>query len=140
MEAETGAFRIFDRTSGVDLVHAVAASCAVPLVWPAVTIDGKHYVDGGMRSANNADVAGNASTVVVIAPISQSFAKSTSISAQLARTAAQHTAVVTPDKDALEAIGRNVLDPSKRAGAARAGRRQAALVADQIAAIWPRRS
>ena len=33
MEAETGAFRIFDRTSGVDLVHAVAASCAVPLVW-----------------------------------------------------------------------------------------------------------
>lgn len=49
VEAETGEFRHFDRGSGVDLVHAVAASCAVPLVWPAVTIDGRHYLDGGMR-------------------------------------------------------------------------------------------
>ena len=57
VEAESGEFVVFDRDSGVDILHAVAASCAVPLVWPAVTIDGLHYVDGGMRSTSNADLA-----------------------------------------------------------------------------------
>ena len=57
VEAETGKFTIFDRDSGIDIVHAVAASCAVPLVWPAVTIDGKHYIDGGIRSTANVDLA-----------------------------------------------------------------------------------
>jgi predicted acylesterase/phospholipase RssA len=33
-DAETGQTRVFDRQSGVDLIDAVAASCAVPGVWP----------------------------------------------------------------------------------------------------------
>ncbi|MGO8728014.1 MAG: patatin-like phospholipase family protein [Streptosporangiaceae bacterium] len=37
------------------LVDAVAASCAVPGVWPPVTIGGRRYVDGGVRSSDNAD-------------------------------------------------------------------------------------
>ncbi|MGH3306094.1 MAG: patatin-like phospholipase family protein, partial [Nocardioides sp.] len=45
-EAETGKFVTFDRSSGVELVLAVAASCAVPLVWPAVAVDGRHYLVG----------------------------------------------------------------------------------------------
>ena len=56
-EAETGRFVTFDRSSGVELVLAVAASCAVPLVWPAVAVDGRHYLDGGMRSTANVDLA-----------------------------------------------------------------------------------
>src|ERR1051326_4950678 len=36
--AESGEFVVFQRGSGVDLVDAVAASCAVPLVYPPVTI------------------------------------------------------------------------------------------------------
>jgi NTE family protein len=136
VEAETGKFVVFDRSSGVDIVHAVASSCAVPLVWPAVTIDGKHYIDGGMRSTANADLAEGAETVVVIAPLPQAFSKATSIRAQLERTGATRTAVVTPDEQALVDIGKNVLDPAKRADAARAGLRQAASVLDQVRAAW----
>jgi NTE family protein len=48
VDAESGERRVFDRTSGVQLVDAVAASCALPGVWPPVTIDGRRYMDGGM--------------------------------------------------------------------------------------------
>jgi NTE family protein len=136
VEAERGRFVAFDRHSGVDLVHAVAASCAVPLVWPAVTIDGKHYIDGGMRSTANVDLAGGADVVVVIAPLPQAFTKATSIRTQLAATGATRTAVVTPDEKALKDIGRNVLDPHKRADAARTGLRQAAEIVEKIRKAW----
>ncbi len=136
VEAESGEFVAFDKDSGVDIVHAVASSCAVPLVWPAVTIDGKHYVDGGMRSTANVDLATGADVVVVIAPLPQSFSKATSIRTQLAATGAARTAVVTPDERALVDIGKNVLDPTKRADAARTGLRQAADVVDQVRKAW----
>ena len=136
VHAETGDFVAFDKLSGVDLLHAVAASCAVPLVWPAVTINGSHYVDGGMRSTANADLAAGADAVVVIAPLPRSFSKATSISAQLAQVAATRTAVVTPDQQALVDIGKNVLDPRKRADAARAGLRQAGDLLDGVRRAW----
>ena len=136
VEAESGEFVVFDKDSGVDIVHAVAASCAVPLVWPAVTIDGKHYVDGGMRSTANVDLAKGADSVVVIAPLPQAFSKATSIRAQLERTGATRTAVVTPDEQALADIGKNVLDPAKRADAARAGLRQAEAVLEKVRQAW----
>lgn len=136
VEAESGEFVAFDRTSGVDLLHAVAASCAVPLVWPAVTINGKHYVDGGMRSTANVDLASGYDTVVVIAPLPQSFSRRTSIRAQLAGTGAARTAVITPDEQALVDIGKNVLDPAKRADAARTGLRQSAAVLAEVREAW----
>jgi NTE family protein len=136
VEAESGEFVAFDKDSGVDILHAVAASCAVPLVWPAVTIGDKHYVDGGMRSTANVDLAKGADVVVVIAPLPQAFSKATSIRSQLAETGATRTAVVTPDEQALVDIGKNVLDPAKRADAARTGLRQAADVADKVRKAW----
>lgn len=136
VEAESGTFTVFDRTSGVDLVHAVAASCAVPLVWPAVTIDGSHYIDGGMRSTANVDLAAGADRVVVVAPLPQALSKATSIAAQLATTGATRSAVVSPDPQALVDIGKNVLDPAKRADAARTGLRQAADVLAEVRAAW----
>jgi len=54
IDTQTGEHRIFDRDSGVDLLSAVAASCAVPGVYPPVTIDGKRYMDGGVRTTTNA--------------------------------------------------------------------------------------
>ena len=136
-EAETGRFVTFDRTSGVELVLAVAASCAVPLVWPAVAVNGRHYVDGGMRSTANVDLARGAEALVVLAPLPQSFSRSTSIKAQLARSGATRWLVVTPDDQALLDIGRNVLNPAKRADAARTGRRQAADLVETARNVWP---
>ncbi len=136
VEAESGRLVTFTRDSGVDLVEAVAASCAVPLVWPAVTIDGRHYVDGGMRSTANADLAHGCERVVVLAPLPKAFSKHTAIHAQLDRVGPRARAVVAPDREALAAFGPNLLDPAKRADAARAGLRQAATVVDKVRRAW----
>jgi len=137
VDAYTGEFRAFDASSGVELVDAVAASCAVPLVWPPVSVDGSRYVDGGMRSAANADLAAGAGRVVVLAPITRAFSKATRIDTQLAGLGpGVRSLVVAPDAGAVKAIGKNMLDPAARAASARAGRDQAASVADEVAAVW----
>jgi NTE family protein len=135
VDAETGEFRVLDRTSGVPLLQAVAASCAVPGVYPPVTIDGRRHVDGGMRSAANADLAEGCDRVVVLAPIPRGVGPLASVDAQVTGMVAR-VAVVSPDEAARRAIGRNVLDPAARAGSARAGRAQAAGVAAQVTEVW----
>ncbi|WP_406069711.1 patatin-like phospholipase family protein [Micromonospora sp. NBC_01638] len=138
VDASSGEFVVFDRDSEVSLVDAVGASCAVPGVWPPVTVGARRYVDGGMRSSVNADLAAGARRVLVFAPTSAAFGPMPRLSAQVAelRVAGSRVVVVTPDAAARAAIGRNVLDPARRAGAARAGRAQAAVVVDEVAALW----
>lgn len=137
VEAETGETKVFDRDSGVPLVDAVAASCAVPLVWPPVTIDGRHYVDGGLRSPTNTDLVADHERVVVLAPVTQAFRRSQRVATQVAALGPEVRAIaVSPDLAAKRAIGRNVLDPANRAAAARAGRQQAHAAAPSIAVIW----
>ncbi len=136
VDAESGEFTVFTRESGVDLVAAVAASCAVPTVWPPVAIDGRTYMDGGMRSTANIDVVAGAERVVVLAPLPRAFSRSTSIRAQMEKIAPRAWSVVTPDPEALAAFGRNLLDPAKRAAAAEAGLRQSRGIVDQVGAVW----
>jgi NTE family protein len=136
-DAETGEFVTFDRDSGVQLVDAVGASCAVPTVWPPVTINGRRYIDGGMRSAANADLAADASRVVVVAPIATGGGHMTRVTDQVAELSKRAKAMlIVPDQEAQAAIGRNVLDPAHRAPAARAGHAQAARIAAEVAAVW----
>ncbi|RFU20880.1 patatin-like phospholipase family protein [Geodermatophilus marinus] len=135
VDAGSGEFTPFDRGSGVPLVQAVAASCAVPGVYPPVTIGGRRYVDGGMRSAANADLAAGFERVVVLAPLPRGFGPMASVDAQVGAMVAR-VAVVSPDAAARRAIGRNVLDPAARAAAARAGRAQAAAVLAEVAEVW----
>jgi NTE family protein len=129
---------VFDNDSGVQLIDAVAASCAVPGVWPPHEINDRRYVDGGMRSAVNADIAAGAQRVVILAPIVRGggpMIPATRQVAQLREQGAQVT-LVSPDAAAVKAIGTNVLDPGRRKPAALAGRAQAALVAEQVAKVW----
>jgi NTE family protein len=135
VDAETGEFRTFDRDSGVPLVSAVAASCAVPGVYPPITIDGRRYVDGGMRSAANADLAQGYDRLVVLAPIPRGFGPMASVDAQVTGMVSR-VAVVSPDTDSRTAIGRNVLDPAARAPSAKAGRAQAVSLAERVAEVW----
>lgn len=138
VDAASGAFRVFDAASGVPLVAAVAASCAVPGIWPTVTIEGRRYMDGGMRSPANADLAAGCPRAVVVAPIVRGAGPLGGVGRQVAglRAAGATVALVSPDAAATAAIGRNVLDPARRAAAARAGRTQAAAVASEVAAAW----
>jgi NTE family protein len=138
VDAESGEFTVFDAAGPATLLDAVGASCAVPGIWPPVTIGGRRYIDGGMRSAANADLAAGYERVVIVAPIRQGLGHMTNPSrqaAELARGGAQ-VVLISPDKAAMQAIGRNVLDPARRAPAARAGRAQAATEAARIRTLW----
>lgn len=138
VDAQTGEFAIFDSASGVRLLDAVGASCAVPGIWPPVTIAGRRYIDGGMRSPVNADLAAGAERVVVIAPLAQGFGALESLSSQVTRLAelGARVTTITPDRAALQAIGRNVLDPARRPDAARSGYTQAATAAADVKSVW----
>jgi NTE family protein len=133
--AETGEVTVFDRDSGVSLIDAVAASCAVPLVWPPMTVNGTRYIDGGMRSVANVDLAAGNGRVVVIAPITGALRRADKPAAQAAALGVR-TTVVSPSDAALTAIGRNPLNPANRAAAAEAGRAQTTQVADRVGAAW----
>jgi NTE family protein len=138
VDALTGDPVVFDAASGVRLLDAVGASCAVPGIWPPVSINGRRYIDGGVRSVANVDLAAGCGSVVVIAPLAAGFGDIASPASQAARLSQSGATVtvVKPDKPALRAIGRNVLDPGRRPGAARAGFAQAASVVAQVKAVW----
>jgi NTE family protein len=137
VDAATGERVAFDRDSGVPLVDAVGASCAVPGVWPPVSIGGRRFIDGGVRSPANADLAAGCDPIVVIAPIPRGYGPVESVATQVAALRRNATVVaVSPDRAARAAIGRNVLDPARRGAAARAGWTQAATVVDTVAAAW----
>ena len=90
-------------------------------------------MDGGVRSITNADLAAGCERVVVIAPVVVAMRRSTRIDVQLARLGpGVRSIVVSPDRAARKAIGRQVLSPERRPAAARAGRAQAALVAARV--------
>lgn len=139
VDTATGGFRVFGRVDEVPLVDAVGASCAVPLVWPPVRIADRRYMDGGMRSVTNADLATGCGTVVVLAPQTGAIRPSDRIGRQLATLGETTlTAVVSGDAAARKAMGRNGLDPSRAAPAAEAGRAQATAEASRLRAVWDR--
>ena len=128
---------VFDQAGGVGLVDAVAASCAVPMVWPAATIGTERYFDGGIRSSANVDLAQGHDRIVVIAPQPGSMRRGGSPTAQLVPLAPSRSVVVSPDAAARKAMGRRPLDPSARAVSARSGLRQAERAAQAVQGVWP---
>jgi NTE family protein len=135
VEARTGDFRLFDQDSGVDLVDAVAASCAIPGIWPPVTSGGARDIDGGTRSAVNADLAAGYRRVLILAPMADPSLDGQV--AELAQAAGDGSVqVLTPDDESLEAMGINPLDPGVRAPVAQAGYAQGQRAAAQVARLW----
>jgi NTE family protein len=128
IDCESGATEAFDSFSGVSLIDAVAASCAVPGIWPPATIGDRCFMDGGVRSSDNADLAEGAARIIVISPLGLDSPLPTplplrEVVAKLRAGGAEVT-VIEPDKASREAIGANPLDPATRVPAAEAGRAQ----------------
>ncbi|MEU5659817.1 patatin-like phospholipase family protein [Streptomyces sp. NPDC047737] len=138
VDASTGALHTFDRTGTVPLADAVTASCAVPAVWPVVVAGGGSWIDGGVHSPANAHLAAGYERVVVIAPTAGGSKVIASPRAQAAEleAAGARVEVITPDAGARKAIGRNSLDPARRAPAARAGLAQSVAHTEAVAAVW----
>jgi NTE family protein len=141
VDAGSGQLALFRKGSlvgsaAVTLVDAVAASCAVPGIWPPITIGGRRWIDGGVRSAANADLAAGYERIVVLAPITWGL-RGTRVAAQVAALRTQaRVALVTPDAATRTAIGRNMLDVARQAPAAVAGHRQAGAVTAEVARVW----
>jgi NTE family protein len=128
---------IFDRGSGVGLVDAVAASCAVPAVWPPVTIGHRQFMDGGVGSHANVDAVADYETVVMLAPTAEPGGSpfGRSLADELAQHRAGPAVGIFADDASLAAFGRNPLDPDCRAPSAIAGRQQGRRTAAQLAAL-----
>jgi NTE family protein len=62
----TGQLAVWSRDSHVDLAKAVAASSSIPGASPPVTLNGDRYMDGGVLSGLNADLAAGARLVLVV--------------------------------------------------------------------------
>lgn len=138
VDAATGELAAHDEDSGIPLTDAVTASCAIPGLWPPATLGGRRWIDGGIHSTANAHLAAGYDRIVVVAPSAQGNKVVLSPARQGADLAAAgaRVEVITPDAASRKAIGRNALDPSHRAAAARAGRAQAASHAEAVAAVW----
>ncbi len=131
VEATSGDRRVLDASDGVDLVDAVTASCAVPGVWPPVTMAGSRYIDGGVWSVANADLAAGCDRVLVLAPLVDP-----AVHDDIARLATDaRVELVAPDDASVTAFGADVLDPASRGPSARAGRAQGRLEAARVAAL-----
>ncbi len=128
IDCEDGATRVFDAGSGVSLVDAVAASSAVPGVWPPVTIGSRRYIDGGVRSMDNADLAAGASRVIVVSPFGVdppvAAPRTLRDAAVVLQADGAEITVIEPDDASRTAMGANPLDPATRRPAAEAGRAQ----------------
>ncbi|MFC0029281.1 patatin-like phospholipase family protein [Micromonospora chaiyaphumensis] len=137
VDAETGDEVIFTRESGVTLRDAVAASCAVPGIWPPVAIGDRRYVDGGVRSMTNADLAAGADRVLVIRPaLADTPQPWGDLDAEIAALAPATVHVISADQASVDAFGTNALSPATRAASARAGRAVGVVHGATVAAIW----
>src|SRR5215468_11256431 len=136
VDAHTGELAAFDRDCGVDLVDAVTASTALPGGAPTHSINGTRYINGGVRSSDNADLASGYAHVVVLSPLSERSGPlpegqfeglrrfpGADLASQVEalRTQGSHVEVITPDADSRAAMGTNQLGPATRIPAARAG-------------------
>jgi NTE family protein len=125
VDAATGELRVFDGASGASLVDAVAASSAVPGIWPPVTIGGSRYIDGGVRSADNADLASGFGRITVISPVGFDSLIPSSMPLRevvaTLRAAGAGVTVIVPDAASAAIIHGNALDPATKTPAAKAG-------------------
>jgi NTE family protein len=140
VDAQTGEPVVFGRHSGVDLVDAVAASCASGF---AYRIGDSRYIDGGYRSnADNADLAAGYGRVLVLSPFGGRSRTPVDWGMHLAtqvtelRARGSRVETIFPDSNSEHMFGANAMDLSLRPPAARAGYDQGTALAEQLTEFW----
>ncbi|AFM18822.1 putative esterase of the alpha-beta hydrolase superfamily [Mycolicibacterium chubuense NBB4] len=134
IDTATGELVVFDNASGVGLVDAVAASCAVPGVWPPVTIGARRFMDGGVGSTVNMSAVHDCGAAVAFVPSASDSPSpwSTPAAAEIDAFPGA-TLAVFADPESIAAFGPNPLDPACREPSARAGRAQGRREARRVA-------
>ncbi|UNS98136.1 patatin-like phospholipase family protein [Streptomyces tubbatahanensis] len=137
VDAQSGEVETFGSDSSLSLLEAVAASCAVPLVWPPVSAAGRRWLDGGCRSAGNVRLARGYRRVVAVVPIPSAPGPHPSARQEADELVAEGASVVclTPDAASRRAMGRDMTADSRRPDTARAGHAQAVAAARTVADV-----
>jgi NTE family protein len=143
-DAQDGTFKIWDAAAGADLALAVASSCAVPGIFPSITIDGRRYFDGGVLSTTNAHLARGYDVVFVLAvtEVLMRYAdfmreKKTPLQREVhgLRETGARVEVIALDTGALQVVGANLMDRSRQALALGEGLRQGRAEAARVASV-----
>ncbi|MGV1760823.1 patatin-like phospholipase family protein [Rhizobium sp. A22-96] len=133
--------RVLRRDCGVTLGTGVAASCCLPGLHPPVLINGKHYMDGGLRSPANADLVGQFDIILVLSfnppgPVGQRINSRVTAQAGELTASGAKVSVGAPDQACLEAIGPNTMDFARRPEVVRQATGQGIAIAGSLAKIW----
>jgi NTE family protein len=147
VDALSGEFVVWDSRAGIDLDRAVASSCAVPGLFAPITIKGRRYIDGGFRSATNADLATGHDRVLIVSvlaaaraagPVDSRLSPDLQLDDEIAALTASGSvvAVLAVDDAGARAMGGNLMDPSAGRTAVDEGIRQGAAEADWLAEFW----
>jgi NTE family protein len=131
VDVDDGGFVTWTATSGVPLVSAVAASCALPGLFPPVTVGSQRCMDGGVRSGVSADLALGHDPVVVIVPIGGDMVRAymERETADLRASGAGVIEIVADEASGF-AMGADLMDASRLVAALEAGLRQGARAAE----------
>lgn len=127
----------------VDLVRAVTASCAVPGLFPAITIGDDRYLDGGLWSGSNADllVGEGLPAALFIGPMGVGRTGLAQLSARTLEherfllASAGTTLEVLEPGDRFVAAEMQLMDPARRVEALEIGLAEGAEAADRLADI-----
>ncbi|MDP2214230.1 patatin-like phospholipase family protein [Phenylobacterium sp.] len=144
VDAMTGAFQLWTKESGVGVTRAVASSCSVPGVYPPVTLQGRRYIDGGMRSSLNADMAKGHDLVILVqvrggdsaGPAAEAMARQLDEEIAALTGSGAEVVLISPDAGSAAAMGINLMNFARRPDAVRAGLEQGRAEAARIAAVW----
>lgn len=150
IDVESGALQVWDSETGVPLARAVASSCAAPLTLPPVTINGRRYMDGGLRTNLNADLAAGHERVVAVSclplslpegvgdPTFSAWAAAQEAELNMVRAGGEAVEVIEPGEEflTLSGGGANLSEVGRAGEAYEAGVRQARLELDRIRAVW----
>jgi len=140
VDAHTGEPVEFDRHSGVELVDAVAASTAGGAPY---RIGDRLYIDGGYRrSSENADLAAGYGRVLVLSPLGGKtrhpleWRSRLDVQVDELHDRGSRVETILPDAESLAAFGDDMMDPSSRPPAARAGYRQGQATVPALGEFW----
>jgi NTE family protein len=148
VNARTGRLRVWDASSGAPLERAIAASAAAPGFWPPITINGERYLDGGIRSPLNADLAIGSDIVIIVSCFAlrevSDFAFFAALNSTMrgeldaVRRSGAKLAIVEPDPDfiALTKQGTAMMDINLVSEAHRLGHKKAVSEAAAIRSVW----
>ena len=116
VDCDTGETVLLDRGSGMDLIDAVAASCAVPAYFPTVQHKGRHFTDGPRGPYIAALAAELGLEAIVFVGLRLPFMAGADEHAELDALAAGGMPVArVTDGPAFAAAGADLMDPAASA-------------------------